>query len=172
MDLNDLLLEKRSEILKKWSDLIIETYPEETAIFLKSQKNQFSNPVGHAILEGVEEIFKAVLHEPAPEKVAVYLDNIIRIRAIQEFSPSKALSFLFLLKKVIRAEVMNKTREYHILEELSVIESRIDGLVNISFDIYMKCREKIYELKANEVRNWTYRLLQNTNMVKEFKPEC
>ena len=172
MNLNDLLLEKRSEILKKWFDLIIETYPEETANFLKSQKNQFNNPVGHAIFEGIEEIFKEVLGAPDPEKVAVYLDNIIRIRAIQEFSPSKALSFLFLLKKVIRAEVMNETREYHILEELSVIESRIDDLVNISFDIYMKCREKIYELKANEVKNWTYRLLQNTNMVKEFKPEC
>ena len=172
MNLNDLLLEKRSEILKKWFDLIIETYPEETANFLKSQKNQFNNPVGHAIFEGIEEIYKEVLGEPDPEKVAVYLDNIIRIRAIQEFSPSKALSFLFLLKKVIRAEVIQKTREYHIFEELSVIESRIDDLVNISFDIYMKCREKIYELKANEVKNWTYRLLQNTNMVKEFKPEC
>jgi len=172
MNLNDLLLEKRSEILKKWFDLIIETYPEETANFLKSQKNQFSNPVGHTIFEGIEEIFKEVLGEPEPEKVAIYLDNIIRIRAIQEFSPSKALSFLFLLKRVIRAEVMNETREYHMLEELSVIESRIDDLVNISFDIYMKCREKIYELKANEVKNWTYRLLQNTNMVKEFKAEC
>src|SRR4030065_2285798 len=167
MNRNDLLLEKRSEILKKWFDLIIETYPEETANFLKSQKNQFNNPVGHAIFEGIEEIFKEVLGEPAPDKVAVYLDNIIRIRAIQEFSPSKALSFLFLLKKVIRPEVMNETSEYHILEELSVIESRIDDLVNISFDIYMQCREKIYELKANEVKNWTYRLLQNTNMVKE-----
>ena len=172
MNLNDPLLEKRSEILKKWFDLIIETYPEETANFLKSQKNQFSNPVGHVIFEGIEEIFKEILGEPDPEKVAAYLDNIIRIRAIQEFSPSKALSFLFLLKKVIRAEVMNKTREYHMLEELSVIESRIDDLVNISFDIYMQCREKIYELKANEVKNWTYRLLQNTNMVKEFKAEC
>lgn len=171
MNLNDLLLEKRSEILKKWFDLIIETYPQETAVFLKSQKNQFNNPVGHAILEGIEEIFTEVLGEPDPEKVAVYLDNIIRIRAIQEFSPSKALSFLFLLKKVIRAEVINVTHEYHILEALSVIESRIDDLVNISFDIYMQCREKIYELKANEVRNWTYRLLQNTNMVKEFKAE-
>ncbi|MEW6715073.1 MAG: RsbRD N-terminal domain-containing protein, partial [Nitrospirota bacterium] len=90
----------------------------------------------------------------------------------QEFSPSKALSFLFLLKKVIRAEVSNEAREYHLFDELSAIESRIDELVNISFDIYMQCREKIYELKANEMRNWTYRLLQNTNMVKEAEAEC
>jgi len=171
MNLNDLLSEKRSDILQKWFDLIIESYPQETAIFLKSRKNQFGNPVGHVILEGIEEIYKEVSGEPNPEKVSVYLDNIIRIRAIQEFSPSKALSFLFLLKKVIRAEVANAAREYHMLEELSVIESRIDDLVNLSFDIYMQCREKIYELKANEVRNWTYRLLKNTNMVKEFKAE-
>lgn len=171
MNLNDLLLKKRSEILKKWFDLIIETYPEETANFLKSQKNQFGNPVGHTILEGIEEIFNELLGRPSTEKSAVYLDNIIRIRAIQEFSPSKAISFLFLLKRVIRSEVANEAREYRLLEELSEVESRIDDLVNISFDIYVQCREKIYELKANEVKNWTYRLLKNTNMVKEFKAE-
>jgi hypothetical protein len=171
MNLNGLLLKKRAEILKKWFDLIIETYPAETANFLKSQKNQFGNPVGHAILEGIEEIFDGLLGAPDTEKAAAYLDNIIRIRAVQDFSPSNALSFLFLLKRVIRAEIANDAREYSLLKELAAVESRIDELVNISFDIYMRCREKLYELKANEMRNWTYRLLKNTDMVKEFQAE-
>jgi hypothetical protein len=29
----------------------------------------------------------------------------------------------------------------------------------------MKCREKIYELKANEARNMTFRLLQQAKLI-------
>jgi len=41
----------------------------------------------------------------------------------------------------------------------------------ISFDIYMKCREKIYELKTDELRRMTYRLLQKANLVREVRGE-
>jgi hypothetical protein len=35
----------------------------------------------------------------------------------------------------------------------------------------MRCREQIYDLKANEMRNWTYRLLKRAKMVKEVPAE-
>jgi hypothetical protein len=55
--------------------------------------------------------------------------------------------------------------------ELLTLESRIDQLANASFDIFMKCREKLYEIRANELRNWTYRALQKTGFYKEVKTE-
>jgi hypothetical protein len=54
---------------------------------------------------------------------------------------------------------------------LLLFESKIDDLALLSFDIYMKCREKIYELKSNEVRNMTFRLLQRANLICEIQDQ-
>ena len=171
MDIKDLLSEKRTDIVRGWFDLILKTYPQETAIFLKDQKDMFANPVGQTILSGIEDLFDEIVNGPDSEKVNEYLDNIIRVRAVQDFSPSGAIGFLFLLKKVIRDELVADIRRYDLFEELLVVESGIDDLAGISFDIFMKCREKLYDLKANEVRNWTCRLLKRANMVKEVPAE-
>ena len=41
----------------------------------------------------------------------------------------------------------------------------------MAFDIYMACREKIYELKANEMRNWTYRAVKHSKAYREVKAD-
>ena len=171
MKINLFLIEKKPEILKKWFDLILETYPPETARFLQSQKNRFANPVGHTISEGIESIFEEFLQGMNSDKISPFLDNIIRIRAIQNFPPSQALSFIFLLKKVIREELADDIREHRMFEELLTLESRIDVLSGISFDIYMKCREKLYELKANELKSLTYKILQRPNTATEVNTD-
>ncbi|HEB76235.1 MAG TPA: hypothetical protein ENJ04_07785 [Nitrospirae bacterium] len=169
MELKDLLREKRAVILKRWFDLILETYPSETSSFLKKQKNQFSNPVGHTISEGIEGLFDGLLEESGTDGISPFLDNIIRVRAIQEFTPSEAIGFIFLLKKVIRESLQREIRDHRLYDELEGLDSRIDDLVRISFDIYMQCRERLYELKADEVRRMTFRLLQRANLVREIQ---
>ncbi len=177
MKLKDLLLEKKSAILGRWFDTILETYPADTSRFLKSQKNRFANPVGSTILEGIEGIFNEILQQDVDsDRISTFLDNIIRIRAVQNFDPSRALAFIFILKKVIREELdnvpeLNSGQENKISEELLEFESQIDGLALIAFDIYMKCREKIYEIKANEVKRRTFRLLQLANLITENQGE-
>lgn len=180
MNLKNLLSERKSAILKRWFEMILETYPADTSNFLKNQKNPFTNPVGHTIFQGIEELFNELLNgiDSDPDSFKTpFLDNIIRIRAVQDFTPSQAIAFVLLLKKVIREELKNDPtlnllqgnsgRENGIIEELLALESKIDDLALLSFDIYMKCREKIYELKANEVKNMTFRLLQRANLVCE-----
>lgn len=169
MKLKSLLLKKRADILKRWLDVIFETYPPDTASFLKKQKNQFANPVGHTISEGIEGLFEQLLNEMEAEKVSTLLDNIIRIRAVQDFTPSKAIAFIPLLKKAIREDLKKEINESRISEELLEFELKIDDLSFLAFDIYMKCREKIYELKANESKNITYRLLQRANLICEIQ---
>lgn len=171
MDIKDLLREKRADITHKWFDLILKTYPQETAAFLLGQKDRFSNPVGQTILRGIEDIFDEIIEGTGSEKIHTYLDNIIRVRAVQDFTPSAAIGFLFLLKNVIRAELGSGIRQNNLFEDLLVIESRIDDLTGMAFDIFMSCREKLYDLKANEVRNWTCRLLKSAKMVKEVPAE-
>src|SRR3989337_4275038 len=105
MKVNDLLAEKRASILGKWFDLILQDYPADTANFLKGQKSRFANPVGATIVEGIEGLFEQLLNGMDAAKVSVFLDNIIRIRAIQNLTASQAVAFIFLLKKVIRDDL-------------------------------------------------------------------
>jgi hypothetical protein len=166
MKLNNYLLEKKSAVLKKWFDAVVETYPNETSSLLKKQKAQFTNPVGYTLSEGLEHLFDALLQGMLPETVSRFLDSIVRLRAIQEFAPSEAVMFIFRLKKVVRQELGNDIlQQQGIIEELTTFDSAVDDLALYAFDLYVKCREKIYELKANEAKNMTFRLLQQARLI-------
>jgi hypothetical protein len=168
MKLTKILSEKRTSIINQWFDQIIETYPPDTSKFLKKQKNRFANPVGATISEGMEGLLDVIFqHELDADKASPFLDSIIRIRAVQDFTPSQALAFVFLLKEIIRISTENEVREHRLFDELTEIEKRIDALALKAFDIYMQCREKIYEIKANEAKNMTFRLLQRANLISE-----
>lgn len=173
MDLKGLLLERKSAILSKWFEVLLETYPAETANFFKNKKDLFSNPVGSTAFQGIESILEEIIDDNIDsQRVSLFLDNIIRVRAIQDFSASQAVAFIFSIKDIIRHEAETAAASGHVLPnqvliDLRHLESKIDGLALLSFDIYMKCREKIYEIKANEVRNMTYRLLQQAKLISE-----
>ncbi|HXX58061.1 MAG TPA: RsbRD N-terminal domain-containing protein [Thermodesulfovibrionales bacterium] len=169
MDLKDLLLKRREEILERWFEIALGSYASEVTSFLKDTKKQFTNPVGHTISQGLAGILDGLLRELPEDQFSPLLDGIIRIRAVQDLAPSKALAFMLDLKKVIR-EIAEEER-LGVSEELLTLESRIDLLTLIAFDIYVTCREKIYELKANEARNMTYRLLQRAKLVREVNEQ-
>ncbi|MDH5202873.1 MAG: RsbRD N-terminal domain-containing protein [Nitrospirota bacterium] len=171
MSLEELLLEKKPIIVKKWFHLILETYPADASQFLKKQKNQFANPVGHTISHGIKDLFEELLKGMNPDKISPLLDTIIRIRAVQDFSPSKAVAFIFLLKKVVREELKREIKEHQLSDELVKFDSMIDDLALLAFDIYMQCREKIYELKTNELKNMTFGLLKRANLIYEIQEE-
>lgn len=170
MNLKDLLKKQRSAIINKWLDRIIESYPADTAEFLK-RKSGFANPVGQTASQGIQDIFDGLLLDVDPAEIAPFLDSIIRVRAVQDFSPSQAVNFIFLLKRVIRDELLSDLRESSLRDELDELDSKIDILALFSFDIFMKCREKLYDLKANELRDRTLWLLKKSNLLTETPDE-
>ena len=156
MKLKDLLLERKPKLLKRWFDRIIESYPRDSSDFLKKQKNPFANPVGHTFSEGINGLLDGLIEGSDPKGFDPFLNDIIRIKAVQDFSPSQAVSFLFLLKDVIRDSLEKEIREDSVMKELVELESRID-------------RERIYEIKADEVKRLTFRLLQRANLICEIQ---
>jgi hypothetical protein len=165
MKLKDLLLERKSSIIKKWFDSIIEGYPADSSSFFKKQKNPFLNPVGQTISEGIAGLYDALLQDGGSERFFPFLDDIMKTRAVQDFTPSNAVSFIFLLKRAVREELGSEIRKKQLSDELTSLESQIDSLALLSFDVYMKCRERIYEIKADESIRLTYRLLQKANLI-------
>jgi polyhydroxyalkanoate synthesis regulator phasin len=170
-DVLDLLLRKKSALLEQWFDIVLETYPYDSSGFLKNKKRQFTNPVGYTISQSLEDLLDELLHEGEMdvEKVSSLLESLIKIRAVQDVTPSRALAFIFRLKKVLRDELRSAGAASS--EDIDALESRVDAMALISFDLFMKCREKIYDLKANELRNMTFRLLQKAKLVCEIPGE-
>ena len=78
MDLKNLLQENRSRIIKKWCDVVLSSYPEQSQKFLKKQKDRFQNPVGHTVYEGIQSIYDEFLKESESDEMALFLDNIVR----------------------------------------------------------------------------------------------
>jgi len=96
MKLEDVLKQKASHIRKRWLNLILDTYPADSQRFLREQKDRFANPVGTSLSRAVETLYHELLHGMDPEKVHSSLDEIVRIRAVQDFSPARAMTFIFL----------------------------------------------------------------------------
>ncbi|NQT35643.1 RsbRD N-terminal domain-containing protein [bacterium] len=155
MSLADLLKQKQSAILERWLNLILDTYPGDASVFLKKQKNRFANPVGYTLTREVDVLFQVLLAEIDSETLSTSLDNIIRIRSVQEFSPSQAVGFIFFLKRAIREELDGEILEDALSGELLEIESRIDRLALTAFDSYMKCRERLHKARSNELKRKT-----------------
>ena len=171
MSLQTLLEENKSVILSRWFNSILETYPADTKQFLRTKKNQFDNPVAHRISSGIEGIFSQVLNDGEEKEVSPFLDKIIRVRAVQDFHPSQAVAFIFDLKRLVREELEEEVREGQLFQELWRFEEEIDKMGLLALDIYMKCREEVYELRVNEVKRSVSRLIDRANKICGIPPK-
>ena len=165
--LKGLIQKKKSEIIRNWFEATIQTYAPDTAQFFKGQKDQFGNPVGSITSKGIAFLLDQLLDTWDPEAVKVYLDPIIRIRAIQDFTPSQATGFILLLKKILRENLANELQNDANALQLLEFETKIDRLCLLAFDLYMDCKEKIYELSANETRNRTFRAFERAGLITD-----
>ena len=145
--LREALLPCRSEALDRWRDLVLDSYPEEAARFFRKEKDQFKNPVGQSIHRATEAILDGVLLEQGAEGVPEALEALVRIRAVQEFSPSEAVAFVFLLKRAVREVLEASSTNGPPTRALDDLEARIDGLALSAFETFTRCREELFEIR-------------------------
>jgi hypothetical protein len=91
------------------------------------------------------------------------LDAIIRIRSVQEFTPSEAVGFIFELKTVIRDVIHAQSQGPQDAHDLTELESRVDQVALLAFDKYTECRERLHQVRTKEIRSRTMSLLQRAN---------
>ncbi|MGO9017955.1 MAG: RsbRD N-terminal domain-containing protein [Syntrophobacteraceae bacterium] len=168
MAIEQRLLQKKKRIGRQWFDMLAGTYPLETVRLLKKETNQFANPVGHSFLVAIDEILDEFLGQNSAEAMGPLLDKVIRIRAIQDFSPSSSLAFIFSLK-TIALKVLEEDLAAGVVdrEELSDFDRKVDALALSAFDVYMRCRENLFEVRMTEVKNRTHRLLKLAEIISE-----
>lgn len=151
-----MLVKNRDAILKEWLARTLQTYPFLSSRFLLEEKDQFRNPVGHALREGLPVLLDEALGEMDMARVESVLSEIMRARAVQNFAASEAVSFILVLRAILRQSAPDT--------DISALEDRIDRLALVAFDLYMNCREKTYEIKANEAKRAVYVLERLKNV--------
>jgi len=172
MNLKDLLSRNEAAILKRWLNLILETYPAETATLMRKDKDQFTNPVGSTLSREIEVLFKKLCEGSQNERCQASLDSILKIRSVQDFSPSQAVGFVFLLKRAIGETLKNEICKESVMDEWLKFQSSIDDLALQAFDAYMECREKICEIRINQARaekEMAFRMIERMSTSKEKK---
>jgi hypothetical protein len=152
VQLKDLLQKEKSTILRKWFDLILETYPSDAATLMRKERDPFSNPVGSTISSAIEVLFQGLCDGASAAALSPSLDAIIKIRSVQDFSPSKGVAFVFLLKKAVEESLKGEIEEPGIGQEWLSFQGRIDELGLQAFDLYVACREKINEIRISQAR--------------------
>jgi hypothetical protein len=169
--LKGFIKKKKSEIIKNWFEASMQTYAPDTAQFYKGQKDQFANPVGNITSKGISFLLDQLLNDFDPDAVKAHLDPIIRIRAVQNFTPSQATAFILLLKKVLRDCLSDKLQDAAMLMEFLAFETRIDQLCLMGFDIYMACKEKIYQISANDMRSQALKAFKRAGLIADESPK-
>ena len=100
----------------------------------------------------------------------------MHLRSVQEFTPSQAIAPLNAVKHITR-EVLEADKETkHLVDDLYDFDFAVDLAVLAAFDLYMECREKIYQVRMNEVKSGSYILTDSacsskalSNNIREIK---
>jgi hypothetical protein len=127
-------------IVEQWLRRILESYPPQTAQFLLQQEDPFLNPVGHNFRKALTVLIEEILGNMNSARVEPAIESIVRIRAVQDFTAAEAVRFIFLLKEVLAGA------EPHV----PAIDKKIDEVALRAFDTYVRCRERIAEIRGRE----------------------
>ncbi len=163
MDIKQTLVKHKRLLLEKWFQATIQTYPEQSARILGKDANRFDNPVGALTRESLEHILDLVAREFTRADLEKALDPVIRMRAVQAFTPSEAVSFVFALKKIGE----------HLFDPslLREFDRMVDEIALAAFNRLMKCKEEIFLLKATESKRRIHRAFERAGLVAELTEE-
>ena len=168
MSLETILRENQDAVLNSWHRAVLESYHPDTRRFLKKQKDQFANPVGHTLVTELERLIQWLIDPSEADQPHASLDRVFRIRAVQGLGPSHSLAFLFELKKIVRDLAGDAIQEDGLASEVEALDARIDQMVLLAFDAFMGCRETLYELKATQMKNQVSAVLRRAGLTSEI----
>jgi len=151
MNLSDALRAKKKKILSIWIDRTLNSY--EAPGFFKKSKDKFANPVGVNIREGLTRVFDLLVGNAGQDEYIEPLDQVIRIRAVQEFTPAQATAPILELKWVVRQVLSADKKNRPLLAELDSFDCDVDRAALEAFNIYMNCREQLHWAEIRAIKS-------------------
>ena len=109
-------------------------------------------------------LLDSLLEESSAEPTEQALDRLLRIRAVQELEPSDAVGFILTLKQVVLRLLQEESRrDDAILMATHQLFQRVDNLVLQAFDVYMRCREQVFEIRLRDVKKRSEGVMERLN---------
>jgi hypothetical protein len=143
----------KEAIIARWIEAVHGTYPFDTVGFLRTRKDRFANPVGYRTEEAAKALMEAVFSsEPDEEALRAAVDEIVRVRAIQDFTPEMAVGIFYAMKEIIRDTLYKQGGLREVIPALLALESRIDAVVLLAFGAYARFRETLHRMKVEEFK--------------------
>lgn len=154
MDLAEGFRNHRERIVNKWVDYTLSTYVS-SGFFIK-ERDTFANPVGGNIRQALGDLFLLLSKGADSKEFAPPLEQILSIRSVQEFTPSQAVSPLNAVKHITREIFAADKERKHLVAELYDFEFTVDLAMLAAFDIYMHYRERLYQVRINEIKSGSH----------------
>jgi hypothetical protein len=159
-----ILRQRREIILGEWKQSTLDFYAAGAFKPAKKNVDRFGNPLVYTVTTALETILDEFINGVRTTRTNEALEDVVKIRSLQSEKPSTALAFLFSFKKSIADQLKNLENEEINNEETEKIYSALDDLILTAFDIFMRCREKIYEIRSNEIKRRSYKLWERAGM--------
>ena len=151
MQLTEALSNKKQEILSLWIERTLNSYSAPG--FFKTAKNPFANPVGSNIAAGLTTLLDLLLSEAEPQAFIRPVDQVVRIRAVQEFTPAQAVAPFLELKWVVKQVLSSDKSTKELMASLDTLDCEIDRMALTAFNIYSDCREQLYRNRIRELKS-------------------
>ena len=151
MDLAEAFRNHHKKIVEQWIDYTLSTY--KSSKFFHKEGDKFANPVGGVIKEALDALFLLLAKNAKPEEFVAPIQKIIRVRAIQDFAPSQAVSPIHAVKHITRDILSADKERSHLVNELYDFEFAVDMAVLAAFDLYMADRERLFNVRLQEIRS-------------------
>jgi hypothetical protein len=129
-------------ILEQWLARALGVYGEKVAPLAVAERDPFRNPVGHTLRTHLSRLLHELLGGMDPAVIDASMEQIIAVRAIQDLSVAQALGFVYELRSILRRELPER--------DAAETDARIDQLSLAAFAQFLKCRERLAELRLNE----------------------
>jgi RsbT co-antagonist protein rsbRD N-terminal domain len=170
MDLAEAFRNYEDKIVSQWVDYTLSSYKSST--FFKKGSDKFANPVGGNTREALGKLFKLLSKNADPKEFVAPLEQIMRIRSIQEFTPSQAVAPIHAVKHITREILAKDSERKQFIADLYDFEFAVDLAVLAAFDLYMQCREQLYKVRIKEIKTGTNILTDSkcpSNLLKKDK---
>ncbi len=152
MGIRNRFSQQREAIAERWLKAAFETYAPDMASFLRREKDPFANPVGNALRVGTRAIVEGLAEGLDPEKACRALDEVMKMRVLQDFTPARAVGFVFLLKEAFRSVLGKEALEPGHAGDVAAIDAEIDRIALFAFDLYVRWRDRVHELRIGELK--------------------
>ncbi len=146
-----LLAARQQQIVDLWTERTLDSYAEPG--FFKQVRDPFANPVGSLVRSALLRLFELLRTGAELGALARSVDQVVRIRAVQEFTASQAVVPFLELKWVVKEVLAEEALRPALLAQINEFDCAVERMALLAFDQYTLCREQLYRNRVRELQS-------------------